>query len=240
MIELYASTTPNVVKVVIMLEEAGLHYALKAVNVWSGEQFAPDFVALNPNAKVPVIVDTEPQGERYAVFESVAILHYLAEKTGRFLPSGMRARHEVLQWLVWQAANLGPANGQLNHFQRFAVEGQDYALSRYTSELKRLYGVMETRLQQTLWFGGQDYSIADMAIFPWVVVQADRLGDSIPFLSTKDPAHPHLNRWVDRCKARPAVQRALAVRAAMSSGLADATSDDLDRLFQRGEYAWRG
>jgi len=239
-IELYASTTPNVLKVVLMLEETGLAYALKPVNVWSGEQFAPDFVALNPNAKVPVIVDTDAPGGRYVVFESVAILTYLAEKTGQFLPTGVRARHDVLQWLVWQAANLGPANGQVNHFERFAGPGQDYALSRYTSELKRLYGVMETRLGQAPWFGGEDYSIADMAIFPWVAVQSDRLGEAMPFLHRRDPAHPHLNRWIDRCEGRPAVQRALAVRAAMTSGLAEATADDLDRLFQRGRYAWRG
>ena len=132
MIELFSSTTPNVLKVVLMLEECGLGYALKPVNVWAGEQFAPDFVALNPNAKVPVLVDADGPGGRIVVFESIAILQYLAEKTGRFLPASGQARYDVLQWLVFQAANLGPANGQFNHFERYAppaAEADEAALA---------------------------------------------------------------------------------------------------------------
>lgn len=238
MITLYASTTPNVLKIVLMLEEAGPVYALKPVNVWNGEQFSDDFLALNPNAKVPVIVDEEGPGGRYVVFESCAILQYLADKTGRFLATDMRARHDALQWLTWQAANLGPANGQVNHFERFAGPSQDYAMSRYTTELKRLYGVMEARLGATEWFGGDDYSIADMAIFPWVVIQSERLGETMPFLHRRNPANTRIADWLERCEARPGVQRALKVRAAMKSGLADATPDGLDRLFGRGRYAW--
>ncbi len=239
MIELYSSTTPNVLKVVLMLEETGLAYALKPVNVWAGEQFAPDFVALNPNAKVPVLVDPDGPGGCYAVFESIAILQYLAEKTGRFLPASGRARHDVLQWLVFQAANLGPANGQFNHFERYAPAGNDYSLSRHLTELKRLYGVMERRLGEAEWFGGGDYSIADMAVFPWVLIQSRRLGETLPFLDRNSPEHPHLAAWVDRCEARPAVRRALDVHAQMKSRLADATPDDLDRIFGRGHYAYR-
>lgn len=239
MIELYSSTTPNVLKVVLMLEETGLAYALKPVNVWAGEQFAPDFVALNPNSKVPVIVDADGPGGRYAVFESAAILQYLAEKTGRFLPAAGRARHDVLQWLVFQAANLGPANGQFNHFERYAPPGNDYSLSRHLTELKRLYGVMERRLAEAPWFGGDDYSIADMAVFPWVLIQSNRLRERFAFLDRNCPEHPSIARWVERCEARPAVRRGLDIHAQMKSRFAEASPDDLDRIFGRGRHAYR-
>ncbi|MGO4833643.1 glutathione S-transferase family protein [Rhizobiaceae sp. 2RAB30] len=238
MIELYSSTTPNVLKVVLMLEETGLEYSLKPVNVWAGEQFAPEFVALNPNSKVPVVVDDDGPGGRYVVFESVAILQYLSEKTGRFFPEAGAARHDVLQWLVFQAANLGPANGQFNHFERYAGPGHDYSMSRYTTEMKRLYAVMEHRLSTVQWFGGDQYSIADMAIFPWVLIQSNRLRESFPFLDRRFRDHKHIAAWVDRCEARPAVRRALDVHAQMKSGLASASDDDLDRIFGRGRYAY--
>ncbi len=239
MIELHSSTTPNVLKVVLMLEECGLAYELKPVNVWAGEQFAPDFVALNPNAKVPVLVDPDGPGGRTVVFESIAILQYLAEKTGRFLPAAGSARYEALQWLVFQAANLGPANGQFNHFERYAPAGNDYSLSRHLTELKRLYGVMERRLAEAPWFGGGDYTIADMAVFPWVLIQSRRLGVAFPFLDRSGPEHPSIARWIERCEARPAVKRSLEIHAQMTSRLADATPDDLDRIFGRGHYAYR-
>jgi GSH-dependent disulfide-bond oxidoreductase len=240
MIELYSSTTPNVLKVILMLEETGLQYTLKPVNVWKGEQFAPEFVALNPNSKVPVIVDHGHRDGPYTVFESIAILHYLAEKTGRFLAPSGRERYDAMQWLVFQAANLGPANGQFNHFERYAGPGQDYSMSRYTTELKRLYGVMEKRLGAVPYFGGQDYSIADMAIFPWVLIQSNRLKESFPFLNRHAPEHPKLSAWIDRCEARPGVQRSMALHATMKSMLPTASPDDLDRIFGRGKYAYQG
>lgn len=238
MIDLYASTTPNVLKVEIMLEETGLEYVLKPVNVWKGEQFEDDFVRLNPNSKVPVIVDHDRPGG-YAVFESAAILFYLAEKTGRFLPASGSERHDVMQWLVFQAANLGPMNGQFNHFERYAGPGHDYALSRYTTELKRQYGVMERRLAEVPFLGGRDYSIADMAVFPWVLVQSNRLRETFPFLDKESPEHPHIAAWVKRCEARPGLQRGLEAHAALKSGLPTASPDDLDRIFGRGRFAYR-
>lgn len=239
MIDLYSSTTPNVLKVILMLEETGLNYRLKPVNVWKGEQFDPAFVMLNPNSKVPVIVDHAGPGGAYTVFESVAILVYLAEKTGRFLPASGRVRHDVMQWLIFQAANIGPANGQFNHFERFAGPGNDYSMSRYTTELKRLYDVLERRLGEKPYLGGDDYSIADMASFPWVLVQSRRLGESFAFLDRNSGQHPNLSAWLLRCEERPGVQRALAVHAGMTSAVATATSADLDRLFGRGGFAYR-
>lgn len=239
MIELYSSTTPNVLKVVVMLEECGLPYRLKPVNVWAGEQFAPDFVALNPNAKVPVLVDPQGPDGQMVVFESIAILQYLAEKCGRFLPAGGSARYEVLQWLVFQAANLGPANGQFNHFERYAPAGNDYSLSRYLTELKRLYAVMERRLGEADWFGGGEYSIADMSVFPWALIQSRRLGEAFPFLDRNFAEHPHLSAWIARCEARPAVRKALEVHSTMTSRISEASPDDLDRIFGRGHYAYR-
>lgn len=240
MIDLYASTTPNVLKVILMLEETGLDYALKPINVWKGEQFDPSFAALNPNSKVPVIVDHDDRDGPYVVFESVAILIYLAEKTGRFLPASRRARHDVMQWLIFQAANIGPANGQFNHFERFAGPGNDYSMSRHTTELKRLYDVMEKRLGETPFLGGNDYSIADMATFPWVLIQSRRLGANFPFLDRHSGRHPCIAAWLTRCEERPGVLKALAVHAGMTSALATANSEDLDRLFGRGNFAYRG
>ena len=239
MIDLYSSTTPNVLKVVIMLEATGLRYSLKPVNVWKGEQFAPSFVALNPNSKVPVIVDHDDADGPYTVFESVAILIYLAEKTGRFLPASGRARHDVLQWLTFQAANIGPANGQFNHFERLADPGNDYSMSPYTTEMKRLYDVLDRRLGETGYIGGNEYSIADMATFPWVFIQSRRLGEAFPFLDRTSGLHPNISAWLTRCEERPGVQRALAVHADMTSGLATATREDLDRLFGRGNFAYK-
>jgi len=240
MIDLYASTTPNVLKVEIMLEETGLPYGLKPVNVWKGEQFAPDFVALNPNSKVPVIVDHDVPGG-YAVFESGAILFYLAEKTGQLLPASGAARYDVMKWLVFQVANLGPMNGQFNHFDLYAGPGNhDYSLSRYTTELKRQYGVMERRLGEVPYLGGDAFSIADVAVFPWVLVQSNRLREKYPFLDKESPLYPNIAAWVKRCEARPGVQRGLTAHSALKSGLPTATPDDLDRIFGRGKYAYKG
>jgi GST-like protein len=238
MIDLYASTTPNVLKVELMLEETGLPYALKPTNVWKGEQFTEEFIRLNPNSKVPVIVDHDVPGG-YAVFESVAILFYLAEKTGKFLPAAGKARYDVMQWLVFQAANLGPINGQFNHFELYAGEGHDYARSRYTTELRRQYGVMERRLGEVPFLGGEEFSIADMAVYPWVLVQSNRMREKYPFFDKESPQQPHIAAWVKRCEARPGLQRGLTAHAALKSGLPTATPDDLDRIFGRGKYAYQ-
>lgn len=239
MIDLYASPTPNVLKVEIMLEELGLPYRLLPINVWKGDQFADDFVALNPNSKVPVIVDHEAEGGACPVFESAAILLYLAEKTGRFLPAAGRARAEVLQWLVFQAANQGPMSGQLVHFQRYAGPGNDYSLSRYKTEVRRLYGVLERRLSAAPWLGGEAYSIADMAALPWVLLFDRMFSEAIPFLKVDAANGPAVARWVAQCLERPAVSRAIELHAALKSSLPTATDDDKDRFFGRGKYAAR-
>jgi GST-like protein len=239
MIDLYASTTPNVLKIVIMLEETELAYGLKPVNVWKGEQFAEDFVRLNPNSKVPVIVDHDHADGPYAVFESAAILVYLAEKTGRFLPASGRARHDVIQWLVFQAANFGPIQGQFNHFESYANPRNEYAHSRYMTELRRQYGVLEARLAKSPFLGGAEYSIADIATFPWVLVQSRRLGEAYPFLDRNGPQNPNISAWMNRCEERPGLQRGLLAHSALKSGLPTATPEDLDRIFGRGKYAFR-
>lgn len=236
MIDLYASPTPNVLKVEIMLEELGLLYRLLPINVWKGEQFSDEFKALNPNSKVPVIVDRDADGGDYPVFESAAILIYLAEKSGRFLPASGRARADVLQWLIFQAANLGPACGQLVHFQRYAGPGHDYSLSRYKTEVRRLYTVMDGRLSAAPWLAGEAYSIADMATLPWVLLFDRMFSEAIPFLKI-DGADTALARWVGRCLERPAVSRAIELHASLKSGLPTATDEDKDRFFGRGKYA---
>jgi GST-like protein len=237
MIDLYASPTPNVLKVEIMLEEIGLPYRLLPINVWKGDQFADDFKALNPNSKVPVIVDHDAEGGPCPVFESAAILIYLAEKTGGFLPAAGRARTQVFQWLVFQAANQGPASGQLVHFQRYAGPGNDYSLSRYKTEVLRLYGVLETRLSAAPWLAGEAYSIADMATLPWVLLFDRMFSEAIPFLKVDAARGPALARWVASCLERPAVSRAIELHAALKSGLPTATDEDKDRFFGRGKYA---
>lgn len=239
MIDLYASPTPNVLKVEIMLEELGLPYRLLPINVWKGDQFTDAFRALNPNSKVPVIVDHDADGGDCPVFESAAILIYLAEKSGRFLPPSGRARTQVLQWLMFQAANQGPASGQLVHFQRYAGPGNDYSLSRYKTEVRRLYGVLEERLAAAPYLAGEDYSIADMATLPWVLLFDRMFADAIPFLKIDGAKGTALARWVGRCLERPAVARAIALHAALKSDMPTATDEDKDRFFGRGRYAAR-
>lgn len=220
MIDLYAMVSPNVQKIYLMLEETGLEYQPHQVNIWKGEQFAPEFLALNPNAKVPVIIDREgPDGEEHVVFESGAILIYLAEKTGAFLPADGRARHQVLQWLMVQLTGIGPMFGQFNHFCRFAPDNA-YAVSRYTTEAARLYRL-----------------IADIATFPWFRTQSRLFGETRPFMKIDGQEHPHLWRWFQEIAARPAVQKALEVIDAHPSTLATATPEELDRVFGRGRHA---
>jgi GST-like protein len=231
MIDFYALTSPNVQKIYIMLEETGLPYKEHFVDVWKGEQYDPNFVKINPNSKIPAIVDHEgPGGKPYTVIESGAILLYLAEKTGKFLPKDMAKKYDAIQWLMIQLTGVGPMFGQWTHFKLFAPKiGNDYAMGRYTSEVKRLYEVLETRLGQTPFLGGEEYSIADIATFPWT-----RNHDA---QGVKWDDHPNLARWFKAIDERPAVKAALAKVAAVKSNRDTANDDQKDRFFNRGRYA---
>lgn len=230
MIDLYALTSPNVVKIFIALEEFELPYETKLVDVWKGEHFTSDFARLNPNRKIPVIVDHDgPGGTPVTVFESGAILVYLAEKTGRLLPAEPRARLEVLQWLMLQVASVGPMCGQLVHFRRYAPSGNDYSLARYRTEVNRLFDLYDERLRERDHVAGGAYSIADIAAFPWLR-NVDLLGMSLA-------ARPNLARWIETLAGRPAVQRALAKVATIQTARDTASDDIKDRIFQRGDYA---
>jgi GST-like protein len=203
MIDVHYWTTPNGHKVTIFLEEAGLPYKLIAVDIGKGEQFKREFLAISPNNRIPAIVDHDPPGGGgpIPVFESGAILVYLAEKTGRFIARDVRGRTEAMQWLFWQMGNLGPMSGQNNHFSNYAVEKIPYAMDRYRNEVNRLYGVLNRRLADRDYLAG-DYSIADMASYPWIVPY-ERQGQKLE-------EFPHLQRWFDAIQARPAVERAYA------------------------------
>src|SRR6267142_5979186 len=210
MIDFYALTSPNVRKIFIMLEEIELPYEIIPVDVWKGDNFDPEFRKISPNGKIPVIVDHEgPGGRPLTVIESGAILMYLADKTGRFLPKETAQRYEVIQWLMVQLTGVGPMFGQLTHFKLFAPPGNDYSLSRYQTEVRRLYEVLEARLAKSAYLGGPDYSIADIATFPWTAnhkMQGIRLDDN-----------PNLARWYNAIAARPATARALKKIEAIKS-----------------------
>lgn len=205
MIDLYYWTTPNGHKVSIFLEEAGLDYAVKPVNIGRGEQFASEFLAISPNNRIPAIVDRAPAdgGQPLALFESGAILEYLADKTGRFLAREGRERYVALQWLYWQMGGLGPMAGQNHHFRNYAPSKIDYAVERYIRETTRLYSVLDARLEDHDYVGGDAYSIADMAIYPWIVPFAKQ-GQDIE-------EYPNVLRWMREIDARPAVKRAYAL-----------------------------
>jgi GSH-dependent disulfide-bond oxidoreductase len=234
MIDFYAMGSPNVVKIYIALEELGLVYRVHPVDVFAGEQFKPDFVALNPSAKVPVIVDTEgPGGRPYTVFESGAILLYLAEKTGRLLPSERAAKYDAIQWMMVQMTGVGPMFGQFVHFMRFAPPGNEYALSRYRTQARTLCEVLEGRLAAVPYLGGAEYTIADVATFPW----ARNIG---ALLGGTAADYPSLFAWVDKIAARPAVGRALAAVDAVRARTTQfdkAAPETLDRVFGRGRFA---
>jgi len=208
MIDLYSWPTPNGLKISIFLEEAGLEHRVHPINIGNGDQFTPEFLAIAPNNRIPAIVDRDPAagGEPISVFESGAILTYLADKTGRFLPRDARGRAEVMQWLFWQMGGLGPMAGQNHHFNIYAPEKIPYAQERYVKETARLYGVLDKRLADRECVAG-DYSIADMAIYPWIVPhenQQQRLED-----------FPHLKRWFETVAARPAVVRAYETKESL-------------------------
>ena len=204
MIDLHYWTTPNGHKVTIFLEETGLPYNLMPVNIGKGEQFKAEFLAISPNNRIPALIDRAPAGggKPIAVFESGAMLLYLAEKTGQFLPRDPRARIDAIQWLFWQMGNLGPMAGQNNHFSNYAVEKIPYAMDRYRNEVNRLYGVLDKRLAERE-FVAEDYSIADIAIWPWISRyewQTIDLND-----------YPNVKRWYADVRARPQVQAGLAI-----------------------------
>ncbi|NJL00707.1 MAG: glutathione S-transferase family protein [Spirulinaceae cyanobacterium RM2_2_10] len=197
MIELYTFTTPNGRKPAILLEEVSLPYQLHKVDISKGEQFVPEFVTLNPNSKIPAIIDTETDIQ---VFESGAILIYLADKTGQLLPTETQPRIEVIEWLMFQMANVGPMFGQLGHFRRAAPTAIDYAIQRYEKETLRLFSVMDKQLAEREFLAG-DYSIADIATYPWVAAH--------DYLEVTLEQYPHLQRWTETLQARPAVQRGM-------------------------------
>jgi len=230
MIEVFSWPTPNGHKVHIMLEECGLPYKAIPVNIGKGEQFQPEFLAISPNNKIPAIVDPEgPDGKPISLFESGAILVYLAGKTGRFLPPTDREKYEVLQWLMFQMGGVGPMLGQTHHFRIYAPEKVEYAINRYTNEARRLYGVLDRRLAQSPWVGGKHYSIADMAIFPWL-----RSWENQGVVLDE---YRHVKRWFDQIAARPAVQRGVKVLADLRRPITDDKAREV--LFGKTQYERR-
>ena len=227
-IQLHIWPTPNAYKVSIFLEEAGLAYEVKLVNIGKGEQFHPDFLKIAPNNRMPAIVDPDgPGGKPISVFESGAILQYLGRKTGKFYPSDERQRTLVDQWLMWQMGGLGPMCGQAHHFRQYAPEKIDYAINRYTNEVNRLYGVLNRQLEGKHYICG-DLSIADMAAWPWVRPW-ERQGQNLANF-------PHLKAWFERMEARPGVKRGIAV-ALEQQGNVDLSKDDEARKVLFGQTA---
>ena len=231
MIDLYYWTTPNGHKLTIFLEETGLPYAIKPINISKGEQFDPAFLAISPNNRIPAIVDHAPEdgGPPLAMFESGAILLYLADKIGSLIPVAPRARLDCIQWLFWQMANLGPMAGQNHHFRLYAIEKLPYAMTRYLKETGRLYGVLNRRLATHEYIVG-DYSIADIASYPWV--QPERQGQVID-------EFPHLKRWKEALAARPAVQRAYAIAKTINTGPAVTDEQSRKVLFGQDQHTVR-
>ncbi len=227
MIEVYSWATPNGHKVHIMLEECGLAYRAHAVDIGAGAQFAPEFLAISPNNKIPAIVDKDgPDGQPMSLFESGAILMYLAGKTGKFMPESVRGRYEMLQWLMFQMGGVGPMLGQAHHFRIYAPEKIPYAVDRYSNEAKRLYGVMDRRLAKSKYIAGPTYTIADIAIFPWLRSWKNQGIDWNDF--------PHLKGWFDEIAGRPAVQRGVQVLADLHKPITDDKSREV--LFGATQY----
>ncbi|MEJ7631796.1 MAG: glutathione S-transferase N-terminal domain-containing protein [Rubrobacteraceae bacterium] len=223
-IDLYYWPTPNGKKISIFLEEAELPYNIVPINIGEGDQFDPQFLEISPNNKMPAIIDPEgPDGKLISLFESGAILHYLAEKTGRFLPQGMRDRYEVMQWLMFQMAHVGPMLGQAHHFRKYSPEEVPYAIERYTDEAARIYGVLNGRFSEVEYVAGGEYTIADMAIYPWLVSHEDQ-GQSMDDF-------PDLKRWFEQIGNRPAVQRGMEVgqelRQSLNRDMDDKTRETL-------------
>jgi GST-like protein len=230
MIEVYSWATPNGHKVHVMLEECGLPYRAHAVDIGAGDQFQPDFLKISPNNKIPAIVDPDgPDGQPISMMESGAILLYLAGKTGRFLPADTRGRYKVLEWLMFQMGGVGPMLGQAHHFRIYAPEKVPYAIERYSNEARRLYGVMNRQIAQHRYIAGDEYTIADIAIFPWLRSWKNQGIDWNEF--------PHLKGWFDEIAARPAVQRGVEVLANLRKPLNDDKARDV--LFGKTQYKSR-
>lgn len=222
MIDLYFWPTGNGKKISIMLEECGLPYRVIPVNINKGDQSTPEYLSINPNGKMPAIVDHDAPGRPLVLFESGAILQYLGEKSGQFLPPDLHGKYAVLQWVYWQVAGLGPNAGQAHHFLRYYPERLEYPMHRFQTEVKRLYTVMDQQLARNEYLAG-DYSIADMAAWPWVVRwdwQGQNLDD-----------HPHVKRWFETVGARPGVQRGAAVGADLANFNQQMSDEDKKRLF---------
>ena len=224
MIDLHYWPTPNGHKVTLFLEEVGLPYRIHPVDIGKGAQFEPAFLKIAPNNRMPAIVDHEPAdgGAPVSLFESGAILLYLAEKTGRFLPNDLRGRAEVLQWLFWQMGGLGPMLGQNHHFSQYAPEKISYAIDRYVKETNRLYGVLDRRLADRAFVAGSDYTIADMAAYPWIVPW-EKQGQSLD-------DHPHLKRWFEAIAARPATKAAYAKAVEANPNHGQPMSEDAKKV----------
>lgn len=230
MIDVFSWPTPNGHKVHIMLEECGLPYRATPVNIGAGDQFKPEFLAISPNNKIPAITDPDgPDGKPISLFESGAILVYLAAKTGKFLPAGDREKYEVLQWLMFQMGGVGPMLGQAHHFRIYAPEKIEYAINRYTNEARRLYGVIDKRLAHSPYLGGREYSIADIATFPWL-----RSWENQGIVLDE---FPHLKAWFEQIAARPAVQRGVQVLAHLRKPVRDAKEREV--LFGSTQYQRR-
>ena len=230
MIDLYSWATPNGHKIHIMLEETGLPYRVHPVNIGAGDQFKPEFLKISPNNKMPAMVDSDgPDGKSISMFESGAMLIYLASKSGRFLPEDLRDRWSTLQWLMFQMGAVGPMLGQAHHFLTYAPEKIPYAMQRYSKEANRLYGVMERRLTESEYIACGEYTIADMAIMPWLRFPA-RQGVNIV-------DYPHVKKWFDDIAARPAVQRGLAVLADLRAPVMDDKAKEM--LFGATQYQKR-
>ncbi len=231
MIDLYTWPTPNGHKVHIMLEELEMPYNIIPINIGEGDQFKPDFLKISPNNKMPAMVDSDgPDGAPISIFESAAILLYLAEKTGRFMPQDMRSRYTAMQWLMFQMGGVGPMLGQAHHFRAYAPEKIQYAIDRYTNEAGRIYGVIDRRLGESAWLAGDDYTIVDMATFPWLR-SYERQGQDLNDF-------PNLKKWYETIEARPAVQRGVEVLSE-SSRKGDLSDKDRENMFGSAQYAKR-
>ena len=230
MIDVYSWATPNGHKIHIMLEECGLSYRAHPIDIGKGEQFSEEFLAISPNNKIPALTDSDgPDGKPISIFESGAMMIYLAGKTGKFLGKTDRERYDTLQWLMFQMGGVGPMLGQCHHFRIYAPEKIDYAINRYTNEAKRLYGVMDKQLAKSAFIAGKSYTIADMAIWPWLrnwKNQGVEMGD-----------YPHLSKWFDLIGQRPAVQRGVTVLADLRKPAFDDKAKEI--LFGATQYQKR-
>jgi GST-like protein len=232
MIDIYTWPTPNGHKVHIMLEETGLAYRVHAIDIGAGDQFKPDFLAISPNNKIPAMIDQDgPGGKPFAIAESGAMLFYLASKTGQFLPKDLKKRWQVMQWVMTQMGHVGPMLGQAHHFLQYAPERIEYAMNRYRNEAARLYGVIDAQLKKSEWLACDEYTIADMATFPWLRAP-ERQGVDIE-------KFPTLKKWRDRVAARPAVKRGVEVLADRRRQTPGFTKEQAEVLFGATQYAKR-